>query len=46
MSAAVPSTSGLRAPAPLRPVRLGAFDAVLERSADGTTHLRTAQVRR
>ncbi|HEY5215703.1 MAG TPA: feruloyl-CoA synthase [Pseudolabrys sp.] len=44
MSAAVPSASGLRAPAPLRPVRLGAFDAVLERSADGTIHLRTAQV--
>jgi feruloyl-CoA synthase len=30
--------------APLRPVRLGAFDAVLERSADGIIHIRTAQV--
>ena len=29
---------------PLRPVRLGAFDAVLERSADGIIHIRTAQV--
>jgi feruloyl-CoA synthase len=30
--------------APLRPVRLGAFDAVLERDADGAIHIRTAQV--
>jgi feruloyl-CoA synthase len=30
--------------APLRPVRLGAFDAVLEREADGVIHIRTAQV--
>ena len=44
MSAAVTSTSGLRAAAPLRPVRLGAFDAVLERGADGVIHIRTAQV--
>ncbi len=31
------------ATAPLRPVRLGAFDAVLDRRADGTMLLRTAQ---
>jgi len=30
--------------APLRPVRLGAFDAVLEREASGVIHIRTAQV--
>jgi len=33
-----------KAAAPLRPVRLGALDAVLERSADGTIHIRSAQV--
>lgn len=32
------------ATAPLRPVRLGALDAVLERCADGIIHIRTAQV--
>jgi feruloyl-CoA synthase len=32
------------ASAPLRPVRLGAFDAVLEREANGVIHIRTAQV--
>ena len=31
------------ATAPLRPVRLGAFDAVLDRRADGVIYLRTAQ---
>jgi feruloyl-CoA synthase len=30
--------------APLRPVRLGAFDAVLEREPSGVIHIRTAQV--
>jgi feruloyl-CoA synthase len=30
--------------APLRPVRLGAFEAVVERDADGVIHIRTAQV--
>jgi feruloyl-CoA synthase len=30
--------------APLRPVRLGTFDAVLERGAGGIIHIRTAQV--
>ena len=30
--------------APLRPVRLGALDAVLERRAGGIIHIRTAQV--
>ena len=44
MSAAVASMSRLHASAPLRPVRLGAFDAVLERGADGVIHIRTAQV--
>jgi feruloyl-CoA synthase len=44
MSAAVTSTIRLHASAPLRPVRLGAFDAVLERGADGVIHIRTAQV--
>ena len=29
---------------PLRPVRLGAFDAVLEREPSGVIHIRTAQV--
>src|SRR5882672_11499160 len=29
--------------APLRPVRLGALDAVLERRSDGVIHIRTAQ---
>lgn len=33
-----------KAAAPLRPVRLGALDAVLERSADGIIHIRSAQV--
>jgi len=33
-----------KAAAPLRPVRLGAFDAVLERGGDGVIHIRTAQV--
>ena len=32
------------ATAHLRPVRLGAFDAVLEREASGVIHIRTAQV--
>jgi feruloyl-CoA synthase len=32
------------AAAPLRPVRLGTFDAVLEREACGVIHLRTVQV--
>ena len=32
------------ASAPLRPVRLGAFDAVLEQGAGGVMHMRTAQV--
>ena len=32
------------ASAPLRPVRLGAFDAVLERESSGVVHIRTAQV--
>ena len=36
--------SVLRTSAPLRPVRLGAFDAVLEREASGVIHIRTAQV--
>ena len=31
------------AAAPLRPVRLGVFDALLEHSANGTIHIRTAQ---
>ena len=44
MSAVVASTSRLHASAPLRPVRLGAFDAVLEREASGVIHIRTAQV--
>jgi len=44
MSAAVASMSRLHASAPLRPVRLGAFDAVLEREASGVIHIRTAQV--
>jgi feruloyl-CoA synthase len=30
--------------APLRPVRLGAFDTVVEREPDGTIHIRTSQV--
>ena len=34
----------LAAGAPLRPVRLGTFDAVLDRRSDGVIHLRTAQV--
>jgi feruloyl-CoA synthase len=34
----------MSAAAPLRPVRLGAFDAVLERGADGVIRIRTAQV--
>ncbi len=32
------------ASAPLRPVRLGAFDVVLEREPSGVIHIRTAQV--
>jgi feruloyl-CoA synthase len=44
MSAPAPSTSALHASVPLRPVRLGAFDAVLEREAGGVIHIRTAQV--
>ncbi len=32
-----------KAAAPLRPVRLGALDAVLERRANGVIHIRTAQ---
>ena len=44
MSTAAPSASGLRARAPLRPVRLGQFDAVLEREESGVIHIRTAQV--
>jgi feruloyl-CoA synthase len=42
MSTAMASV--LRASAPLRPVKLGAFDAVVERDADGVIHIRTAQV--
>ncbi len=44
MSTVAASTSGLRASAPLRPVRLGEFDAVLEREPSGVIHIRTAQV--
>ena len=44
MSAATASISRLHASAPLRPVRLGEFDAVLEREASGVIHIRTAQV--
>ncbi len=33
-----------RASAPLRPVRLGKFDAVLERAQSGVIHIRTTQV--
>ena len=36
--------SVLRTSAPLRPVRLGEFDAVLEREQSGVIHIRTAQV--
>jgi feruloyl-CoA synthase len=36
--------SVLRTSAPLRPVRLGAFDVVLEREPSGVIHIRTAQV--
>ena len=42
MSSSTPPRSA--AQAPLRPVRLGAFDVVLEQGADGVIHLRTAQV--
>ena len=42
MSTAIASV--LRTSAPLRPVRLGAFDAVLEREPSGVIHIRTAQV--
>jgi feruloyl-CoA synthase len=42
MSTAMASV--LRTSAPLRPVRLGAFDAVLEREPSGVIHIRTAQV--
>jgi feruloyl-CoA synthase len=42
MSTAIASV--LRTSAPLRPVRLGAFDAVLEREPSGVIHVRTAQV--
>ena len=38
------AASDLRASAPLRPVRLGQFDAVLEREPSGVIHIRTAQV--
>jgi feruloyl-CoA synthase len=41
---AVASTSRLHASAPLRAVRLGQFDAVLEREPNGVIHIRTAQV--
>ena len=41
MSAVVASV--LHASAPLRPVRLGAFDAVLEREASGVIHIRTGR---
>ncbi len=37
------AASDLRASAPLRPVRLGQFDAVLEREPSGVIHIRTAQ---
>jgi feruloyl-CoA synthase len=40
----IAATSVLRTSAPLRPVRLGEFDAVLEREASGVIHIRTAQV--
>jgi feruloyl-CoA synthase len=36
--------SVLRPSAPLRPVRLGAFDVMLEREPSGIIHIRTAQV--
>ena len=42
MSMGVAST--LRTSAPLRPVRLGQFDVVLEREQSGVIHIRTAQV--
>jgi feruloyl-CoA synthase len=42
MSIAAASVS--RTSAPLRSVRLGEFDAVLEREASGVIHIRTAQV--
>jgi feruloyl-CoA synthase len=42
MSVAAPTLSP--ASAPLRPVRLGKFDAVLEREPSGIIHIRTAQV--
>jgi feruloyl-CoA synthase len=35
--------AGLFSSAPLRPVRLGTFDVVLDRRPDGVIHLRTAQ---
>jgi len=38
------AASDLRTSAPLRPARLGAFDAVLEREPNGIIHIRTAQV--
>ncbi|HEX5213639.1 MAG TPA: feruloyl-CoA synthase [Pseudolabrys sp.] len=41
MTAALASV--LRTSAPLRPVRLGTFDAVLEREQSGIIHIRTAQ---
>jgi feruloyl-CoA synthase len=44
MNAAVPSTSEFRASAPLRQVRLSAFDTVLKRNADGVIYMRSAQV--
>jgi feruloyl-CoA synthase len=40
----MPSPLRDNANAPLRPVRLGAFDAVLERESNGIIHIRTAQV--
>ncbi len=38
------AASGPRTSAPLRPVRLGQFDAVLEHEPNGVIHIRTAQV--
>jgi feruloyl-CoA synthase len=38
------AASTTRCSAPLRPVRLGKFDAVLEREPSGVMHIRTAQV--
>ena len=38
------AASARHASAPLRPVRLGAFDVMLEREPSGVIHIRTAQV--